>query len=236
MPNAIEAKNLNVTIGEKRILCDVSVAISAGQVIGLLGPSGAGKTTLMRAIVGLQKIADGTATVLGRPAASAQLRTQIGYMAQIDSTYPDLTVAENLRYFAAITGTTKQRLRATIEEVELTPQTHQIAGTLSEGQRTRLSLAIALLSEPSLYVLDEPTVGLDPILREKLWGHFHQLAEAGATLLVSSHVMDEARRCDSLLLIHEGKILATGTPDELKAQTRTNEMEEAFIQLVEAAR
>lgn len=236
MSSAIKTQKLNVTIAHKHILRDINIAIPGGKVIGLLGPSGAGKTTLMRTIVGLQKIASGTATVLDEPAGSASLRPQIGYMAQTPSTYPDLSVRENLQYFAAVTSSPRQRIKEVIEQVELVPQTSQIVSTLSEGQRTRVSLAITLMSQPKLYILDEPTVGLDPLLREKLWQQFHKLANSGSTLLVSSHVMDEARRCDSLLLIREGEILATGTPEELKQQTQTTEMEEAFIKLVESVR
>lgn len=232
MPSAINTKNLNVTIDKNHILHDISVAVPAERVIGLLGPSGAGKTTLMRTIVGLQRIASGTATVLGQPAGSAELRSQIGYMAQTTSVYPDLTVAENLRYFASVTDAGQGRVAEVLSEVELTPQAKQIVSTLSNGQRARVSLAVALLARPKLFILDEPTVGLDPLLREKLWSYFHQLADNGHTLLVSSHVMDEAKRCDSLILIRRGRVLASDTPRQLQQQTSTKDVEDAFIKLV----
>jgi ABC-2 type transport system ATP-binding protein len=217
------------------VLHDLDLEIEAGLVTGLLGPSGSGKTTLMRAIVGAQIVAGGTVEVLGLPAGAAALRSLVGYQTQAPSVYPDLTVGENLGYFAAILGEGQARVARTLQVVGLQGHGGQLAGTLSGGELARLSLAAALLNEPDVLVLDEPTVGLDPVLRRDLWETFHGLAEAGATVLVSSHVMDEADRCDRLLLLREGRMLAAGTPDELRAATGAGDLGAAFLALVDEA-
>ena len=211
----------------------VSLRVSAGRVTGLLGQSGSGKSTLIRAIVGVQRIASGRVTVLGEPAGSATLRARLGYVTQAPSVYPDLSVRENLRYFARIVGVTRERVEAVLAAVDLADVEDRVVGRLSGGQRARVSLATSLLHDPELLVLDEPTVGLDPVLRRDLWEGFHALAGRGRTLLVSSHVMDEADRCDDLLLLREGRLLAAGTPEELREQTATRDLESVFLRLIE---
>ena len=188
----------------------------------------------MRAIVGVQIVAGGRITVLGEPAGSAQLRRRVGYMTQSLSVYPDLSVRENLRYFARLYGVGPAQVEAAIRTVALDEYGDRVLQRLSGGQRARVSLAAALLGEPELLVLDEPTVGLDPLLRRDLWALFHRLAEAGTTLVVSSHVMDEAERCDSLLLLRDGELIASGTPDELRERTGERALDAVFLRLVEA--
>lgn len=199
----------------------------------LLGPSGSGNTTLMRALVGVQVLDGGEVTVLGCPAGAPPLRSRVAYVTQAPSVYTDLTVRENLAYFARVLGVSRARTEQATEAVGLHKQLGQIVGELSGGERSRASLAVALLAEPELLVLDEPTVGLDPVLRQGLWGTFHALAEQGTTLLVSTHVMDEADRCDELVLMREGRIVATGPPEQLLSQTGTENLEQAFIALAE---
>jgi ABC-2 type transport system ATP-binding protein len=207
--------------------------VAPGAVTGLLGPSGCGKTTLMRAVVGVQKVAGGTVAVLGRPAGSSSLRSRVGYVTQAPSVYADLTVAENLRYFAAVLGAPPGDVDRVVGEVGLEESVDSLISALSGGQRARVSLAAALLGTPELLVLDEPTVGLDPVLRRDLWAMFHRLADAGVTLLISSHVMDEASRCDRLMLMRDGRLLADDTPAALLGQTGTSDVEAAFLALVD---
>jgi ABC-2 type transport system ATP-binding protein len=235
MPGAaIEIRDLRVRRGGKVVLPGLSLDVAAGSVTGLLGPSGSGKSTLIRSIVGVQVVESGDVRVLDRPAGSADLRARVGYVTQAPSVYGDLTVRENLDYFARILRVGAVRVEETIDEVDLRGQVGQIVGSLSGGQRSRVSLATALLNRPELLVLDEPTVGLDPVLRRDLWELFHRLADAGSTLLVSSHVMDEANRCDALLLLRDGALLASLTPDELRARTAEEDIEAAFLTLAEA--
>ncbi len=234
MESAITLRDVRVVKNGRPILDGVSAEIAKGQITGMLGPSGAGKTTLMRVIVGLQKPASGSAEVFGHAAGNASLRKTIGYMTQAVSVYPDLTLHENLRFFAAMTDAPAGRVAEVTETVDLKRQAKQLVGTLSGGEQSRASLAIALLARPQLLVLDEPTVGLDPVLRKRLWQLFSELASGGTTLLVSSHVMDEAAHCDRLLLLREGTLLAHGTPNELKRRSGARSIEESFIQLVEA--
>jgi ABC-2 type transport system ATP-binding protein len=236
---AIRIKELHVRRGDKLVLPNVSLELPARRVIGLLGPSGSGKTTLIRAIVGVQIVESGSVEILGLPAGSPPLRARVGYVTQAPSVYGDLTVRENLRYFARVVDAPSGSVEEAIETVGLAEQADQVVGTfsggLSGGQRSRVSLATALLGRPELLVLDEPTVGLDPVLRRDLWNTFHRLAEEGATLLVSSHVMDEAERCDELVLLREGRVVATGSPAALREQTGEHDLEEAFLKLAEAA-
>lgn len=215
------------------MLHGLSVSVPRGQVVGLLGPSGCGKTTLMRSIVGVQRVVSGTVTVLGQPAGSPILRRRVAYVTQSASVYDDLTVRQNLRYFAAIVGSERASIDRVLEQTDLVDSTGQLVGSLSGGQRSRVSLAAALLGSPELLVLDEPTVGLDPVLRVELWTLFRRLAADGTSLLVSSHVMDEATRCDRLLLMRDGDILADETPEELLASTGTTDPEKAFLTLIE---
>jgi len=235
MTPAVQISDLSVVRGDNLVLPGLTATIESGRVYGLMGPSGCGKSTLMRSIVGVQKIASGRVEVLGLPAGSKAVRARVGYVTQAASVYGDLTVRENLQYFAKVAGVERSRVDEVIEQVDLGPQTRQAAGRLSGGQRSRVSLAGALLGRPELLVLDEPTVGLDPILRESLWNLFHEIAASGATLLVSSHVMDEASRCDHLLLMREGHVIASLSPADLLARTGQSEMEAAFLQLVRAS-
>lgn len=209
------------------------MSVERGIITGLLGPSGSGKTTIFRSIVGVQETQVGTITVLGQPAGAKDLRTRVGYFTQSASIYSDLTCLENLHYFARLLGDSEISVEEIIDLVDLRKNRKQIAVSLSGGERARLALATALLGKPELLILDEPTVGLDPVLRRDLWNLFHRLADQGKTLLISSHVMDEADRCDTLFLLRNGKVLASGTPQGLKEEMGKNEMEEVFISLVE---
>jgi ABC-2 type transport system ATP-binding protein len=230
---AIRIEGLRVVRGGVTVLPGLSCQIAKGCVTGLLGPSGSGKSTLIRAIVGVQRIAGGGVDVLGVPAGSPRLRGSIGYMTQAPSVYGDLTVRENLAFFARVLAQPSGEVHRVLADVSLEDFAGRIVSTLSGGERARVSLGAALLGTPDLLVLDEPTVGLDPVLRSDLWQLFRRLAERGATLLVSSHVMDEADRCDALLLIREGRLLAQDAPDRLRARTGANNLEEAFLRLVE---
>ncbi|MET8519146.1 heme ABC exporter ATP-binding protein CcmA [Nocardioides sp. NPDC004968] len=234
MNNVVEASGLRVVRGKREVLHGLDFSIRAGEVTGLLGPSGCGKTTLMRALVGVQAKVTGSLTVLGRPAGSAALRPRIGYVTQADSVYADLTVTENLKFFTRVLGAPMSSVSEAIETVDLVDHKDQVVRDLSGGQRSRVGLAAALLGSPDLLVLDEPTVGLDPVLREQLWGTFRDLAAAGAAVIVSSHVMDEADRCDRLLLMRDGAFLADGSPAEIKQKASADDIEHAFLTLVKA--
>lgn len=227
----INVKDLTVKIQGKLILDRVTCGVPKGRVVGLIGPSGSGKTTLMRTIMGAQKIKSGSITVLDADAGDARLRHQIGYMAQGVSIYRDLSVIENLRYFSRLLSLPKAEADRVLDIVELRPQRKQTVATLSGGEMARVSLAAALLGTPPLLVLDEPTVGLDPLLRQKLWQLFDSLAAAGTTLLISSHVMDEAERCGELLLMRGGHLIAQGSVMSLLQTTKASTLEQAFISL-----
>ncbi len=231
-PSAVHARSLRVVRGTTVVLPDFSVQIAQGTITGLLGPSGCGKTTLMRSIVGTQVVASGTVTVLGHPAGSPMLRRRVGYVTQEPTIYKDLRVIDNVRYFAALYGMPADAADAAIDGVGLTDHARDYCGNLSGGQRTRVSLACALVCQPDLLVLDEPTVGLDPVLRVDLWKQFHTLARRGTTLLVSSHVMDEADQCGELILMREGLLLAHTTPDRLRRETRCTSLEDAFLSVI----
>jgi ABC-2 type transport system ATP-binding protein len=230
-PVAVVIRGLVVERGGTRVLHGVDVDVPRGSVVGLLGPSGCGKSTLMRAIVGVQIVTGGTIDVLGEAAGSPALRRRVGYVTQAPSVYRDLTVRENLRYFARVLGASGG-IEPVLDAVGLSDFGDRIARRLSGGQLARVSLATALLGEPELLVLDEPTVGLDPVLRADLWARFRELAAGGVTLLVSSHVMDEAERCDRLLLMREGRILAADTPAGLLERTGAGDVEGAFLRLI----
>jgi len=237
--NAVEIDDLTVLLGKKVFaIKNLDLSLPEGKIIGFIGPSGAGKTTLIRSIVGRQKITNGEITVLGLPAGSAKLRPQISYMTQETSIYPDLTVRENIVYFATMYGIKKKKRKHQVEVIlstlDLKKQADRIVGSLSGGQKQRVSLAIALIGSPKLIVLDEPTVGLDPLLREQIWKLFKELTANGKTLIISSHVMEEAQRCDDLLLLREGMLLAHGSPEELCNRTGTNSVEQCFLKLVGA--
>lgn len=233
MTSAISVDQLRVRRGKHEVLHGLSLDVAPGGLVGLLGPSGSGKTTLMRAIVGVQVVASGTVTVLGQPAGSRALRDRVGYVTQAASVYDDLTVRQNLQYFRAVLGAPKGDVDRVIEQTGLAASANALVGSLSGGQRGRASLAAALLGDPQVLVLDEPTVGLDPVLRVDLWTMFRSLAATGVTLVVSSHVMDEATRCDRLLLLRDGSLIADTTPDELLRSTGTTDPETAFLTLIQ---
>jgi len=232
MSSAISCQKLNVVRGKSHILHDLYLEVPRGAIMGLLGPSGSGKTTLMRSIVGLQKIESGKVEVLGEAAATKPLRESIGYSTQSASVYSDLTCIENIRYFSALYSQNEKSPEEILDEVDLAKNAHQMAGSLSGGERARLALATTLVGSPQLLILDEPTVGLDPVLRVQLWKLFYQLAEQGKTLLVSSHVMDEADSCHLLVLLRDGRTLAQGTPTQLREQTGQKRMDDVFIALI----
>ncbi|WP_117213989.1 ABC transporter ATP-binding protein [Allorhizocola rhizosphaerae] len=229
---AIKVNDLVVKRGRRRVLHNFTCSIPAGSVTGLLGPSGSGKTTLMRAIVGVQIVESGEIQVLGRPAGHKDLRSQIGYLTQAPSVYADLTVRENARYFAALYGLGAKVADAAVRDVGLSDAAGQLVANLSGGQRSRASLACAIVSQPRVLVLDEPTVGQDPVLRDELWKRFRDFADQGTTILVSSHVMDEANRCDRLLLIREGRLIADDPPAAVKASAGTDDLDQAFLNLI----
>lgn len=229
--NAITAQKLIVQKGKTEILHGLDMTIQAGTITGLIGPSGSGKTTLMRAIVGVQKY-DGSLQVLDQPAGKASLRPRIGYVTQSPAVYDDLTVKQNIHYFARVAGVSTRDAEAVIAKVQLEGKQAQLVRSLSGGQRARVSLAVALLGNPDVLVLDEPTVGLDPILRNELWKQFADLAKQGKTLLVSSHVMDEAERCSELLLIRDGELLWNDSRQKLLEQTKTGSVGDAFVAMI----
>ncbi|MBP1159029.1 MULTISPECIES: ABC transporter ATP-binding protein [Rhodococcus] len=229
---AIEISDLVVRRGRNEVLHALNLSVTSGSITGLLGPSGCGKTTLMRAIVGTQIVESGSVTVLGEPAGSASLRRRVGYVTQSPTVYLDLSVRDNVRYFAALYGRPAAAAAEAIDAVALGGYSDQQAGQLSGGQRARVSLACALVGNPELLILDEPTVGLDPVLRADLWDQFADLAAAGTTLLVSSHVMDEAEHCPELLLMREGSLIAQLSPDELRTETGQSSLEHAFLTLI----
>ena len=235
---AATGNDLVVRRGGRIVLDHLTFTVARGQVTGLLGPSGCGKTTLMRTLVGVQAITEGKVAVLGLPAGDPRLRARVGYATQDPAVYSDLTLRENLRYFGIVLGLPRRRLpeviARTVAELDLTGLEDRVTGTFSGGQLARAGLAVALLGRPDLLVLDEPTVGLDPVLRRDLWTMFHCLADSGATLLVSSHVMDEAARCDYLLVMREGRFLAEATPGEILERTGASDLEQAFLRLAAA--
>jgi ABC-2 type transport system ATP-binding protein len=231
MNAAISVHDVSVTIGHVPILTGIHATIPVGKIVGLLGPSGAGKTTLIRTILGLQRPSRGNVTVLGEKAGTGLLHSVVGYVTQSPSIYDDLTIYENIRYFATLLGVDKRAVRAVIEQVELGGHEKQLVHSLSGGQKARVSLAIALLGDPKVLILDEPTVGMDPVLREKIWNIFEQLSARGVTLLITSHVMDEADRCHELLFIRSGALLAVGTKQAILDKTGARTMESAFLRL-----
>ena len=233
MTGSVVVSDLVVVRGGTEVLHGLTFALQPSRITGLLGPSGSGKTTLMRALVGVQSGTTGTVSVLGLPAGTAALRSRVGYVTQAPAVYTDLSVAENLRYFAAVVGA--GNADEVLEQVGLHARRDQLVHTLSGGERARVSLATALLGTPELLVLDEPTVGLDPVLRRDLWSLFRTLADRGTTVLVSSHVMDEATRCDRLLLVRDGRLVADDSPDGLLRSTGTSDVESAFLALALAS-
>jgi ABC-2 type transport system ATP-binding protein len=232
--DAVRLTGLRVVRGGREILHSIDATVATGTITGLLGPSGSGKSTLLRCLVGVQVIASGTVEVLGTPAGDPTLRRRVGYVTQAPSVYSDLSVVENLQYFAAVLGAPASDIDKVVADVRLGANANDLVNRLSGGQQARVSLATALLGAPELLVLDEPTVGLDPVLRRDLWNLFGQLAAAGVTLIISSHVMEEAGHCHQLMLLREGAILARGTPDDLRRRTNVDDMDEVFLRLIEA--
>ena len=233
MTSAISVTDLTVIRGRTRILSEFNLEVESGAILGLLGPSGSGKTTIMRSVAGLQRLTGGSIKVLGTLAGDKSLRSRISYSTQDASIYRDLTCSENIDYFAALQGHVSSSTDEILELVDLSRNRKQIAATLSGGERARLALATALVGKPEILILDEPTVGLDPLLRRDLWSLFHRFTNEGKTLLVSSHMMEEADHCDELVLLRDGSILAKGTPRELRTLTGVENMDAVFISLVE---
>ena len=231
---AVEVDDLAVVRGGRTVLQGISTVMPSGSITGLLGPSGSGKTTFLRAVVGVQRLSAGTVTVLGAPAGSPALRRAIGYVTQAASVYEDLTVLQNVRYFASLYGRGRRHPAAVVEDVGLGAQAGQLVRSLSGGQRSRCSLACALVADPQVLVLDEPTAGQDPLVREQLWAQFRDLADSGVAIIVSSHVMAEAARCDQLLLIRDGRVAAAGTPAQLRSRTGAEDMDQVFLTLARA--
>jgi ABC-2 type transport system ATP-binding protein len=227
---AIRAVGLVKRFGAVTAVDGMTFDLPPGRIYGLLGPNGSGKTTLIRLLTGMTRATGGHAEVLGVRMPSRQTLARIGYMTQGDGIYPALTVGENARFFAAAYGAdTDASVTEALTLVELDGRMKTVASTLSGGQRRRLSLACALVHRPAVLFLDEPTVGVDPLLRVQFWGHFRALADAGTTIVVSSHVMDEADRCDELLFIRAGKVIARGTGADLRAESGTDNLEAAFL-------
>jgi ABC-2 type transport system ATP-binding protein len=232
--NCIEIENLSVEKSKRKILNSLNLVIPNSKSIGLLGPSGSGKTTLMRSIMGLQKITEGKIRILGFEAGAKDLRNKISYSTQSASLYLDLTCIENLEFFSSLFDENELSIQEILDLVQLNQVKNQLAKTLSGGEKTRLALGTALVGAPELIILDEPTVGLDPILRKQLWQIFKELNKKGKTLLISSHVMDEAENCDHIFMIRDGKIIASGNTSELKSRTGLGNMEDVFISLVKS--
>ena len=231
--SAIEITGLRVRRGDNLVLPDLSLSVEPGSVTALLGPSGCGKTTLMRSIVGVQITEVGEVRVLGEPAGSPSLRSRVAYVTQAPSVYSDLSVRENLGFFARILGAPEGNIDRAIEMVSLGDVEGRVVRDQSGGQRARVSLATALLGDPEVLILDEPTVGLDPVLRRNLWETFYSLAAEGKTLLVSSHVMDEAVNCNMLALMREGRFLAIAPPEEILKRTGADDLTDAFLKLIQ---
>ena len=233
MSSAISITGLTVIREGNTILKDFDLEIKAGKILGLLGPSGSGKTTIMRSVAGLQRLTGGSIKVMGIPAGDKALRTRVSYSTQDASIYRDLTCSENIDYFSSLQGNSPATTDEILELVDLGKNRKQLAVTLSGGERARLALATALVGKPEILILDEPTVGLDPLLRRELWRLFHRFTAEGKTLIVSSHMMQEADHCDELVLLRGGSILAKGTPAQLRQEAGLENMDSVFIALVE---
>lgn len=231
--NHVSIQNVSKQFGKHAVLKNISLDIQKGEIFGLLGPSGAGKTTLVKELAGLDIPTSGKIIVLDTSMPDLKVISRIGYMAQSDALYDDLSAKENLQFFASLYGLKgkrqKERITAVMELVDLTNNLNKLVKDYSGGMKRRLSLAISLLHEPELLILDEPTVGIDPVLRKRIWDAFYQLNKAGTTIIVTTHVMGEAEKCNRLGLIRDGELIAVGTPGELKANTNTTSIEEAFL-------
>jgi ABC-2 type transport system ATP-binding protein len=231
--DCVVASEITKSFGSKVVLDQVSLTVNRGEIFGLLGPSGSGKTTLVRLITGLDVPNGGTITLLGERMPKLSLLSRIGYMAQSDALYGELTAQENLEFFSALYGLhgpeLKQRILEVAGLVKLSDDLKKPVQQYSGGMKRRLSLAVALMHKPEVLVLDEPTVGIDPVLRKSIWNELDHLRKNGVTILVTTHVMDEADKCDRLAMIRDGRVIAIGSPDQLKAESHSNTMEEAFI-------
>ncbi len=231
--DCIAAVHVSRSFGKRIVLDDISLTVKKGEIFGLLGPSGSGKTTLVRLVTGLDIPNGGTVTLLGEKMPKLDILGRIGYMAQSDALYGELTALENLEFFSALYGlsgqTLKRRIREVAEWVKLSDDLKKPVQLYSGGMKRRLSLAVALMHEPEVLVLDEPTVGIDPVLRKSIWDELDNLRRKGVTILVTTHVMDEAEKCDRLAMIRDGKVIALGSPEQLKTESRSSTMEDAFI-------
>ncbi|MEH7390134.1 ABC transporter ATP-binding protein [Bacillus sp. JJ1474] len=231
--NIVSIRHVSKAFGKHEVLKNISLEIASGEIFGLLGPSGAGKTTLVKQLVGLDLPTDGENFIFLKKMPNLKLIEKIGYMAQSDALYGELSAKENLEFFAALYGLKggkrKERMREVMETVSLSEHVNKLVSAYSGGMKRRLSLAISLLHEPKLLILDEPTVGIDPVLRKSIWEAFYKLKDAGTTIIVTTHVMDEAEKCDRLGMIRDGKLIAVGTPEELKEKTNSHNIEEAFL-------
>lgn len=230
---SIQVNGVSKQFDEKVVLNGITLAVPKAHIFGLLGPSGSGKTTLVRLIAGIDVPTSGTVHVLGQQMPQLAMLSKIGYMAQSDALYAELTAQENLEFFASLYGLTgtkrKQRIHDVMELVDLGSHLKKLISNYSGGMKRRLSLAISLLHEPHILILDEPTVGIDPVLRKSIWQELTNLSRQGTTILVTTHVMDEADKCHQLGMIRDGRLTAVGTPDELKQATSSATIEEAFL-------
>lgn len=231
--SCVSIRGVSKNFGAAEVLKNINLEIQQGEIFGLLGPSGAGKTTLVKELAGLDVPSAGEIEVFQERMPALHLIEKLGYMAQSDALYMDLSARENLEFFSALYGLKKkerkQRIVEVMELVQLSDHLGKQVSNYSGGMKRRLSLAIALLHQPELLILDEPTVGIDPVLRKSVWEAFHQLKDEGKTLIVTTHVMDEAEKCDRLGLMREGRLIAVGTPEELKQETHSSSIEEAFL-------
>jgi ABC-2 type transport system ATP-binding protein len=228
---AVVMRDARIVRGGVEIVPSLTLEIPAGSVFGMVGPSGSGKTTIMRTILGLTRLAGGSATVLGLPAGDAALRSRIGYMPQGSGVYPDLSGRENLQFYASIYRAPGRRIDEVLDLMDLVRIADRPLSTYSGGEVQRVGLAMALMHQPELLVLDEPTVGLDPRIRRTLWDQFRAWADDGTTLIVSTHVMDEAERCHQIAFINNGQLVTAGTPDELRLRTGRSDLESAVLAL-----
>ncbi|GHP14488.1 ABC transporter ATP-binding protein [Lentilactobacillus fungorum] len=233
MTNTIQVSNLEQGYGRTVVLKDINLTVTSGEILALIGPSGAGKTTLVSTIMGMLRPMRGQVAVLNTPMPNRPLLAKIGFMAQTDALYSSLTAQENLLFFGAMQGISRKKLREQIPHaagiVNLVSDLTKQVSDYSGGMKRRLSLAIALVSDPEILILDEPTVGIDPELRQQIWHELHQLAAAGRTILLTTHVMEDAEEADEVMMIRNGEAIAQGTPAELIANYGVSSVEEVFL-------
>lgn len=233
MTTTIVLDQVSKSFGKTNVLNNVSISVNAGQIFGLIGPSGSGKTTLVKIIVGMDRPSSGEVQVLDIQVPNLRLLQSIGYMAQADALYTDLTGQENLAFFASLyklnKKVQKERIAYAADLVHLTPHLSQKVQNYSGGMKRRLSLAIALIHDPQILLLDEPTVGIDPALRKDIWAEIFRLKNEGKTILITTHVMDEAEKCDTLAMVRDGEIISSGSPLELRNHYNIDSLEEVFL-------